>query len=105
MSDDRQIKVEKDGRLLAQAELSVSKRTNEARAQVHVAPGQLPSGTRQRMADALHDAVTEDRATHLTASVPLGDAELVQGLREHLDDVELRAAGATSIIEGSVKRT
>jgi hypothetical protein len=55
------------------------------------------------VADAVHEAVVEDQTRRLTATVPLGDAELVEGLRSHLDDVELRAAGATSIIVGDVK--
>ena len=103
MSDDRHIRVEEDGQLLAQAIVTVSDGDSQARAQVNVAPGHLPSDTRQKMANAVHDAVTEDHATHLTATVPLGDAELVQGIGAHLEDVELRAAGATSIIRGAVK--
>jgi hypothetical protein len=71
--------------------------------QVHVAPGHLPVGPRQKVADAVHEAVTEGHARHLTATVPCGDAELVEGIRQHLDDVELRAAGATCIIEGDIK--
>jgi hypothetical protein len=54
------------------------------------------------MADAIHETVINDHADRLTASVPLGDAELVDGIRQHLDDPELRAAGATSIIEGDI---
>ena len=54
------------------------------------------------MADAVHEAVVADRAGHLTASVPQGDAELVNGIRDHLSDVHVRAAGASSIIEGDV---
>jgi hypothetical protein len=103
MADPRQIRVEQDGQVLAQATISVTEETSEACAQVHVAPGHIPVGTRQKMADAVHEAVTEDRAQHLTATVPLGDAELVDGIRSHLNDARLRAAGATSIIEGDVK--
>lgn len=55
------------------------------------------------MADAVHESVTEDNAQRLTATVPLGDAELVQGMTGHLNNVELRATGSTSIIKGDVK--
>jgi hypothetical protein len=103
MADDRQITVEDEGAVVAQASVSVSD-GHVAHAQVHVASGHLPVGTRQKMVDAVHEAVCEDDGRHLTASVPLGDAELVQGLTDHLDDVTLRAAGATSIIDGDVKR-
>ena len=103
MADFRQISVEEDGQVLAQATISMSDEDGEARAQVHVAPGHIPVGTRQKVLDAVHEAVTEGHAKRLTAAVPCGDAELVEGIRQHLDDVQLRAAGATSIIQGDVK--
>ncbi len=103
MADDRQIRIEKDGQTLAQAVVSVAEENGEGRAQLHVASGQLPTGTRQELAAAVHEAIVEDDAQRLTASVPLGDAELVLGICEHLTDVELRAAGSTSIIKGDVK--
>ena len=102
MAEDKQINVEKEGQLLAQVTVTAADENGEARAQVHMASGQLPAGTRQQVVDAVHEAVTEDDAQHLTATVPLGDAELVEGLRDHLHDVELRAAGATSIIDGDI---
>ena len=102
MADDKQIRVEDDGRTLAQATVSLDTESGQASAQVSVASGQLPIGTRQKVVDAVHEAVSEDQI-RLTATVPLGDAELVDGIRDHLDDAELRAAGATSIITGDVK--
>jgi hypothetical protein len=101
---ERRVTVEDDGQLLSEATISGPDENNEARAQVHVASGHLPAGTRQKMADALHEAVTEDDAERLTASVPRGEAELVEGICEHLGDVEMRSAGATSFIKGEVKR-
>lgn len=103
MTNEKQISLENDGQVVAQATVSVSEDTHDAWAQVNVAAGHVPPGTRRKMADAVHEAVVEDQAQHLTATVPLGDAELVQGLREHLEYAQLRAAGATSIIEGQVK--
>jgi hypothetical protein len=103
MADEKQISVEEGGSVLAEATVSVVAETGEARAQVHVASGHLPVGTRQKVADAVHEVVVEEQTQRLTATVPLGDAELVEGFRNHLDDVELRAAGATSIIVGDVK--
>ena len=102
MVDRRQISVEADGEILAEATISAPDADNCARAEVTVAPGHHPVGTRQQMADAVHEAVCNDNARHLTASVPKGDAELVNGIRDHLSDVELRVAGASSIIQGDV---
>jgi hypothetical protein len=102
---DKRITVEEDGQVLSEATVSAPDENNEARAQVHVASGHLPVGTHQRMADALHQAVSEDNAERLTASVPRGEAELVEGICDHLSDVAMRSAGSTSFIEGEVKPT
>jgi hypothetical protein len=103
MTDDTQITIEEDGQVLARATVSDADEDGESRAQVHMASGHLPVGARQKVVDAVYERVTEHHATHLTATVPCGDAELVEGIRDHLDHVELLAAGATSIIRGDVK--
>ena len=101
MTDEQHISVEEDGQVVARATVSVS--NSEALASVNVSSGHVPVGTRKKVVDAVHETVLNEEAEHLTASVPLGDAELVEGMRSHLDDVRLRAAGATSIISGTVK--
>ena len=103
MPDEREIRIEEDGQVVSSATVSAPDENNEARAQVHVAPGHLPAGTRQKMAAAIHQTVTEDEAERLTAALPRGDAELVEEISQHLSDAELRAAGATSIIRGQVR--
>jgi len=103
VADEKRITVEEGGQVLSEATVSPVDENNEVRAQVHVACGHLPAGTRQRMADALHQAVTEENAERLTACVPRGEAELVEGISQKLSGVEMRSAGATSIIHGDVK--
>ena len=103
MAEGKQVRVEEDGEVLAQASVSPTDENGEARVQVHVASGHLPGGTRQKVAEAIHEVLNEDQARRVTAAVPIGDTELVEGFRSRLDDTELRAAGATSIIEGEVR--
>ena len=98
----RKITVEDGGEVVAEATVITPDETGEARAGVTMAPGHLPVGARQRVADAVHEAVVADQAGHLTASVPRGEGELVDGIRDRLSDVHVRAAGASSIIEGDV---
>ncbi|GAA3696935.1 hypothetical protein GCM10022204_11070 [Microlunatus aurantiacus] len=102
MADSKKIHVEVDGQVLAQATIATDDEDLHSRAQVTMAPGHRPVGAGQTTADAVHEAVCEDEAVHLTATVPRGEAELIDGLRSHLTDVDLRAAGATSIIEGDI---
>lgn len=102
MAEDRHVSIKVHGETLLEATISPPDGDGAARVDVHMESGHLPVGARQRMADAIHEVVTEDQAERISATVPLGDAELVEGIRGHLNDVELRAAGATSIIEGDV---
>jgi hypothetical protein len=102
MAENRHVSIAAGGDVLAEATISTPDDNGEVRVAVAMASGHLPAGARQRMADAIHETVINDHADRLTASVPLGDAELVDGIRQHLDDPELRAAGATSIIEGDI---
>ena len=100
MTDDKHVSINVHGETVVEATISPPDDDGQARVDVHTESGHLPAGARKRMADAILEAVTEDEADRVSATVPLGDAELVEGIREHLVDVELRAAGATSIIEG-----
>jgi len=103
MPVERQIGVVENGQLVAETTLSARDANNEMRAQITPVPGHLPVGSRQKVADAVYEAVVAGHASHLTATVPLGDAELIDGIRSHLSAVELRAAGSTCIIEGQVE--
>lgn len=94
-----------DPRISQESPISVLNGDGEVRVDVHTTSGHLPAGARQRLADAVHEAVTDVEAERVSATVPMGDAELVDGIRDHLNDVELRAAGSTSIIEGTVAPT
>lgn len=101
--DERQISIEDHGQAVSRVTVSVPDENSEARVHVHMSSGHLPAGTRQKVADAIHEAVTEDEAERLTAAVPRGDAELVDGISDQLSDAGLRATGATSLIGGQVK--
>lgn len=103
MVDDRHVSINAHGETLVEATISPPDGDGEARVDVHTGSGHLPVGARQRMADAIHEVVTEGQAERVSVTIPLGDAELVEGIRGHLNDVVLRAAGATSIIEGDVE--
>ena len=104
MTDQNRILLEDGGHLLAEARLSDVDPEGRVQAQVHVEPGDLPPGTRHTMADKVHDHLLTHDARHLHAAVPLGDCELIEGMTGHLSDVTLRAAGASSLIDGDVLR-
>jgi hypothetical protein len=65
----------------------------------HVRPGDRAS-----LVDAVMDLPEVQAADRLEAAVPFGDAESVKRLRERTDDAELRAAGATTLLDANVPR-
>jgi len=98
MSDAAQhITIEDDGRLLAEADVRA---TNEAvQAELRVEAGHLPPGTRTRLVDAVLDISNAEPGIPLNATLPAGDAEMLQRMRERCTTVTTRAAGATCQVE------
>ncbi|HEX3713826.1 MAG TPA: hypothetical protein VHV09_13625 [Trebonia sp.] len=65
----------------------------------HVRPGDRAS-----LVDAVLDLPEVQAAERLEAAVPFGDAESVQRLQQRTDDAELRAAGATTLLDANLRR-
>jgi hypothetical protein len=97
--DHPTIAIEDDGRTLATAEMHPADGTGVLHSDLHVESGHLPAGTRARLVDAVLDSSDADGADHLRATMPLGDTEMLERVRERCDDVETRAAGATKIVD------
>ncbi len=103
MTDDhstRHVRLEENGRLVASAEV----RTPEggaAQASLHVEPGHLPPGTRSALVDAVLDAADARPGDRLTASAPLGDAEILDRVHDRYTDVSTRSAGSTVLIDAT----
>ena len=76
-----------------------------ARASLHVEPGHLPPGTRTRLVDAVLDDPLVKPSTRLTAAVPRGDGELLDRLQERCDDVQMRPAGTSVMVEADTTGT
>ena len=72
---------------------------------MHVESGHLPAGSRTRLVDAVLDDPQVAAVPHLAASVPMGDTELLDRMRERAGSVDVRAAGATVLVEVDMPRT
>jgi hypothetical protein len=90
------------GRLVGAADFEVVN-PREARASLHVEAGHLPVGARQRLVDALLDAPEISSRTHLQVALPLGQSEILDRIRQRCDVEEVRAAGATCLIEATFR--
>jgi hypothetical protein len=102
-SDDDQIIIEEDGRTLASAEVHPTGEPGVVHSDLHVESGHVPGGTRARLVDAVLEHPQVDEAERLLATMPLGDTEMLDRVRERCDDVEARAAGATKLVQARLE--
>jgi hypothetical protein len=93
------IEIEDDGRLVAAADVKAPGDDGVAHTALHVESGPLPPGTRARLVDAVLDSPEVDHAARLVATMPAGDTEMLDRVRERGEDVEVRAVGATKLVE------
>jgi hypothetical protein len=102
-SDDDQIIIEEGGRTLASAEVHPTGEPGVVHSDLHVESGHLPGGTRTRLVDAVLEHPQVDEAERLLATMPLGDTEMLDRVRERCDDVEAHAAGATKLVQARLE--
>ena len=94
----------KDGEdTVAAAEVTTSPEPGgTAQASLHAAPGHIAPGSRASLVDAVMDLPEVQASEHLQATVPLGDSELLERLRERTDDTTTRAAGSTALLDANI---
>ena len=97
MSDAQHITIDDDGRLLAEADVRATKQAVQAAFRVEA--GHLPPGTRTKLVDAVLDFTRAVPGIPLHATLPAGDAEMLQRIRERCATVTTRAAGATCQVD------
>jgi hypothetical protein len=74
------------------------------RASVYAKGEHVRPGDRAHLVDQVMDLPEVQAADRLEATVPFGDAESVERLRERTNDAELRAAGASTLLDANVPR-
>jgi hypothetical protein len=102
-ADHPTIQIEADGRTLASAELHPTDEPGLVHSDLHVESGHLPAGTRTRLVDAVLEHPEVEEADRLLATMPLGDTEMLDRVRERCDDVDARAAGATKLVQAHLE--
>jgi len=101
---DAVIQIEDDGHLVATAEVTPRDDAGVVHSDLHVESGHLPPGTRTRLVDAVLEHPDVHGAEVLAATMPIGDSEMLERVRERYDDVEARAAGATTLVEARLEK-
>jgi hypothetical protein len=90
-----------DGSTLAIAMIDIID-PDVVRASLHVTPGHLPAGTRTRLVDAVFDDPEVRSRRRLQVTLPPGDTEILDRLRERGVLTSFRAAGSTSLVEADL---
>jgi hypothetical protein len=90
-----------DGQQLAVARIDLVDAVT-ARASLHVAAGHLPAGTRTRLVDAVFDDPDVRSRRQVQVTLPLGDTEILDRVRERGRIATFRAAGSTCLLEAEL---
>ena len=77
------------------AEADVDSGPDLVQARLRVESGHLPPGTRTQLVDAVLDLTTGEPGVALEMTLPAGDAEMLQRVRERCHGVDAHAAGAS----------
>ena len=103
-SNPQHICVEENGHLLAEATVYADVEHRMVRADLPVEAGHLPVGTRTRLVDAVLNQCAAQAGTQLKVTLPVGDGEILDRLRQRCDNLQTRAAGASTLATGAVAR-
>src|SRR3954453_20331634 len=102
--DTHEIRIEVDGRLVAAAEISQTTDPAVVRSAMHVEAGHLPAGSRTKLVDAVLDDPQVCGPSRLAASLPTGDTGRPERVRQRARSDDVRAAGATNLVEAVLRR-
>jgi hypothetical protein len=72
------------------------------RTTLHPSSGHIPPGSRASLVDAVLDLPEVQASSRLEATVPLGDSESLERLRERTEDLVTRPAGSTALVDADI---
>jgi hypothetical protein len=99
----RHIELRDGDRTIAAAEvMTCQEATRTARVWLRAAPGHVTPGRRASLVDAVMDLPEVQASARLQATVPLGDTELLERLRQRTHDAVTRPAGCTALVDADI---
>jgi len=99
--DARRVEIKDGDQTVATAEVS-QRAGGTTRASLHAASGHVAPGRRADLVDAVVDLPEVQASNRLEATIPLGDTETLDRLRERTDETTSRAAGSTALVDASL---
>jgi hypothetical protein len=99
----RHIQIRDGDRTIATAKVMICEEVaGTARVWLHAAPGHVTPGRRASLVDAVMDLPEVQASARLEATVPLGDTELLERLRQRTHDAVTRPAGCTALLDADI---
>ena len=99
----RHIEIRDGDQTIAAAEvMTCGEAGKTARVSLHVASGHSTPGRRAGLVDAVMDLPEVRASARLEATVPLGDTELLERLRQRTHDAVTRPAGCTALVDADI---
>ena len=100
----RHIEIRDGDQTIAAAEvMTCGEAGKTARVLLHVASGHFTPGRRAGLVDAVMDLPEVQASARLEATVPLGDTELLERLRQRTHDAVTRPAGCTALVDADIQ--
>jgi hypothetical protein len=98
------VEVKDRGQTVAAAEVTPCEHADgTVRTSLYPSSGHIPPGSRARLVDSVMDLPEVRASARLEATVPLGDAEALQRLRERANDTVTRPAGSTALVDADIR--
>lgn len=98
------VEVKVGGRTVAVAEVTPCESAGgTVRTSLYPSSGHIPPGSRAGLVDSVLDLPEVRASARLEATVPLGDAEALQRLRERTRDAVTRPAGSTALVDAVIR--
>ena len=99
----RHVEVRIGDQTVAAAEVTTAEGAEgTARTSLHATSGHIAPGSRASLVDAVMDLPEVQASTRLEATVPLGDGEALDRLRQRTEGAVTRPAGSTALLDASV---
>jgi hypothetical protein len=99
--DARRVEIKDGDHTVAAAEVS-QRADGTARASLHAASGHVAPGRRADLVDAVVDLPEVQASSRLEVTIPLGDGESLDRLRERTEETTSRPAGSTALVDASL---
>jgi hypothetical protein len=99
----RHVEVRIGDQTVAAAEVTTAEGAEgTARTSLHAMSGHIAPGSRASLVDAVMDLPEVQASTRLEATVPLGDGEALERLRQRTEGAVTRPAGSTALLDANI---